>query len=78
MFSKKQFAIVSNLRFIRRTNFMLSWVEHEKKFYNLGARAIPYILYYPKDLYKHVWAHSADLKEQFDLALHGLSFCQYF
>ena len=29
MFSKKEFAIVSNLRFISRTNFMLSWVEHE-------------------------------------------------
>ena len=39
MLSKKEFAIVSNLRFyISRTNFMLSWVEHEKKFYNLGAR----------------------------------------
>ena len=24
--------------FISRENFMLSWVEHEKKFYNLGAR----------------------------------------
>ena len=29
MLSKKEFAIVSNLRFISRTNFMLSWVEHE-------------------------------------------------
>ena len=37
MFSKKEFAIVSNLRFTSRTNFMLSWVEHEKKFYNLGT-----------------------------------------
>ena len=37
MFSKKEFAVVSNLRFISKTNFMLSWVEHEKKFYNLGA-----------------------------------------
>ena len=39
MFTKKEFAIVSNLRFISMTNFMLSWVEHEKNFtmYNLGA-----------------------------------------
>ena len=28
IFSKKEFAIVSNLRFISRTNSMLSWVEH--------------------------------------------------
>ena len=41
MFSKKEFVIVSNLRFISRTNLMLSWVEHvKKKFYNLGARMI--------------------------------------
>ena len=31
MFSKKEFAIVSYLRFISITNFMLSWAEHEKK-----------------------------------------------
>ena len=37
MFSKTEFAIVSNLRFISRTNFILSSVENEKKFYNLGA-----------------------------------------
>ena len=30
IFSKKEFAVVSNLRFISRTNFMLSRVEHEK------------------------------------------------
>ena len=36
MFSKKEFAIVSNLRFISRTNFMLSYVEHEKSFITLG------------------------------------------
>ena len=30
MFSKKEFAVVSNLRFISRTKFMLSWGEHEK------------------------------------------------
>ena len=36
MFSKKELAIVSNLRFIGRANFMLSRVEHEKS-YNLGA-----------------------------------------
>ena len=32
MFSKKEFAIVSNLRFVSRKNFMLSRVEHEKSF----------------------------------------------
>ena len=26
-----------NLFFIGRTNFILSWVEHDKKFYDLGA-----------------------------------------
>ena len=36
MLSKKEFAIISNLRFISRTNFMLSWVEHEKSFITLG------------------------------------------
>ena len=33
MFSKKEFAIVSNLRFISKTNFMLSSIE----FCNLGV-----------------------------------------
>ena len=33
---KKKIAIVSNLWFIYRTHFMLSWYEHEK-FYNLGT-----------------------------------------
>ena len=33
---KKFQNFVSILRFINKTNFMLSWVEHEK-FYNLGA-----------------------------------------
>ena len=37
MFNKKKFVIVSNLRFIIMKNFILSWVEHEKKFYNLRA-----------------------------------------
>ena len=37
MFSKKEFAVVSNLRFISMKNFMISWVEHEKKFFNLGV-----------------------------------------
>ena len=32
MFSKKEIAIVSNLRFIRRTNFILGSVEYEKSF----------------------------------------------
>ena len=36
MFSMKEFAIVSNLRFISRKNFMLSWVEHEKSLLTSG------------------------------------------
>ena len=36
MFSKKEFAIVNQLRFISRTNFMLSWVEHENNFMTWG------------------------------------------
>ena len=31
-FGKKDFAIVCNWRFISRTNFILSWAEHEKFF----------------------------------------------
>ena len=30
-------AIIGIFIFISRENFMLTWVEHEKKFYNLGA-----------------------------------------
>ena len=36
MFSKKELAIVSNLRFISMEKFMLSWVEHEKSFITSG------------------------------------------
>ena len=32
MFSKKEFAIISNFRLISGTNFILSWVEHKKSF----------------------------------------------
>ena len=35
MFSKKEFAVVNNLRFISWTNFMLSRVEYEKSFITL-------------------------------------------
>ena len=45
MFRKKEFAIVSKLRFISGTNFMLSFVEHEKKFYNFGARTFLEVMY---------------------------------
>ena len=37
MFTKKDSATVSNLRFISRTNFMLSWVEQEKKSFTISA-----------------------------------------
>ena len=36
MFNKKDFAIVSYLKFISRTNFMLSRAEHENSFITLG------------------------------------------
>ena len=36
MFSKKELAIISNLRFIKRINIILSWVEHEKSFITSG------------------------------------------
>ena len=36
MSSKKEFAIVSNLRFTGRKMFMLSRVEHEKSFVTSG------------------------------------------
>ena len=34
---QERIEIVSNLRFISGTIFMLTWVEHEKKFNNLGT-----------------------------------------
>ena len=37
MFRKKELATVNSLRFISRTNFMLSQVEHEKSFISLGS-----------------------------------------
>ena len=36
MFSKKEVAIVNNLRFTSWTSFMLSRFEHEKSFITLG------------------------------------------
>ena len=36
MFSKKEFAFVSNLRFINNRKFMFSCVEHEKSFITSG------------------------------------------
>ena len=36
VFSKKELAIVNNLRFISRTSFMLSLVENEKSFITSG------------------------------------------
>ena len=37
MFCKTESAIVSNLRFMSGTNFMLSWVEQEKSYITLGS-----------------------------------------
>ena len=36
MFSKKEFGMFSNLRFISMTKFMLSLVEHEKSIITSG------------------------------------------
>ena len=41
MFSNKELAIISYLRFISITNFMLSWVEHEKMFIISAPDAAP-------------------------------------
>ena len=38
LINMKMPTIVGIFIFISRENVMLSWVEHEKKFYNLGAR----------------------------------------
>ena len=38
MFSKKEFATVSNLTFISRTNFMRCRIEHEKKSFITSGR----------------------------------------
>ena len=35
---KKEYANVNDLRIIIRTNFMLSWIEHEKSFMTSGFR----------------------------------------
>ena len=35
MFSKKEFVVNNNLRFIRRTNFMVCQVEHVKSYITL-------------------------------------------
>ena len=40
MFSNQEFATISYLRFMSMTNFMHSWVKHEKKLSNLGARVL--------------------------------------
>ena len=40
----KMSTIVCILTFMSRTIFMLSSVEHEKKFYSLGTRSLPTLL----------------------------------
>ena len=46
MFTKKEFAVVSNLRFISRTIFMLSRVEFEKSFITSGPDLfIPHLVF---------------------------------
>ena len=46
MFNKKEYANVSNLRFIYRTNFMFSCFEHEKNVYNLQGQVPSFRLSY--------------------------------
>ena len=74
MFSKKEFAIVSNLRFISMKNFMLNWVEHEKKFITSGP--VLHCLHMPETIFRFaqlIWHYcsnnldksSADQEDQF-------------
>ena len=57
MFSKKEFAIVSNLKFISKTNFMLSWVEHEKRFITSGLNKAEglYVKFVPDLRRSHIY-----------------------
>ena len=41
LINMKMPTVVGIFMFISRENFMYSWLEHEKKFYNLGARILP-------------------------------------
>ena len=85
MFSKKEFAIVSYLRFIKRTNFILSWVEHKIKFYNLGAKSFIHCLtvfiYMPKIRIRHDTTNfdSLEVRRKLEFAiqhaLYGLCWC---
>ena len=50
MLSKKEFGIVSNLRFISMKTFMLSWVEHEKSFITLGPALCEDVGIYEQEL----------------------------
>ena len=47
LINMKMPTIVGIFIFISRENFILSWVEHEKKFYNLGARSFAVRLQIP-------------------------------
>ena len=67
MFNKEEFAIDSNLWFISRTNFMLSWVEHEKSLITSGPEDtscclcqylflyLPQLLHFCHVFYHHSW-----------------------
>ena len=48
MFTKKEFAIVSNLRFISRANFILSRVEYVKKRFITPDPGVFVIQEYPR------------------------------
>ena len=57
VFSQKEFAIVSNLRFISKTNFMLSSVEHEKSFIILGPDLNLCWTHMSKGTFSHIAPH---------------------
>ena len=51
MFSKKEFGIISNLRFISMKKFMLSWVRHEKKVFITSRPGLSILLFWVNSVY---------------------------
>ena len=68
MLSKKEFVIVYDLKFIDRTNFMLSWAEHENFFLKPWDQVYPV----PLGRFSGVWSNCAEA--QTDLSSQDGSF----
>ena len=75
MFTKKEFAIVSNLGFISRKKFMLSWVEHEKVLQPLGQfdQDLLSPLAELLDITNYIYKHKRNLSDKVD-AQAGIGF----